>query len=67
MARDKAADAIGIFANFCVTVSPVIAARDALPHERTALLGKISQIDAWIAGFVVALSDAPAPAAEVRG
>jgi hypothetical protein len=63
---NTAADAISAFAAFCVGVSPLIAARDVLPHERSALLGEVAQIDQWISGFVVALSREPAPAAEAR-
>jgi hypothetical protein len=56
-------DVIGTFAAYCRGASPTIAARGVLPHESVALLNTIALVDAWISGFVVALSREPAPAA----
>jgi hypothetical protein len=60
-----AADSISELAAFCRGTSPTIAARGVLPHERVALLNTIALVDAWVAGFVVALSHEPSPTATV--
>jgi hypothetical protein len=64
--QKTASDVVGAFAAYCKGTSPTIAARGVLSHERVALLNTIALVDAWVAGFVAALSHEPAPADGVR-
>jgi hypothetical protein len=54
-----AADVVVAFASFCKTNSPVVAAESIPAHEKLAVLGAVSVIDAWLGGLTVALSREP--------